>query len=142
VASPALQYFSTLSHETARFLKKKVTKKKMCFLIFSTTFCLEHFYCKKNWTRYDKKCTLFIMCSTAVILVRLQWNLNFLDSFSKKYSNIKFHQNPSSWSRVVTCGRMDGRTDITNLIVALRHLANAPKMVKVMMINVRICRVR
>ena len=29
----------------------------------------------------------------------------------KKYSNIKFHENPSSGSVVVAYGRMDGQTD-------------------------------
>jgi hypothetical protein len=29
----------------------------------------------------------------------------------KKYSNIKFHENPSSENRVVPCGRTDGRED-------------------------------
>ena len=29
-------------------------------------------------------------------------------TFSKKHSNIKFHENPSSGSRVVPCGRTDG----------------------------------
>ena len=29
----------------------------------------------------------------------------------EKYSNIKFHENPSSGSRVVLCGQTDGRTD-------------------------------
>jgi len=46
---------------------------------------------------------------------------------SENYSNIKFHENRSSWSLVVPCRRTDGRTDtwhtdrqtyITNLIVA------------------------
>jgi hypothetical protein len=55
----------------------------------------------------------------------------------EKYSNIKFHENPSGGSRVVLCrraggqegGRTDGRTDThtTKLIVALRDFANAPK---------------
>jgi hypothetical protein len=44
----------------------------------------------------------------------------------KKSSNIKFNQNPSSESRVVPCGRTDGRTDI-KLKVASRNFANAPK---------------
>jgi len=30
----------------------------------------------------------------------------------ENYSNIKFHWNTSSGSRVVTCGQIDGRTDI------------------------------
>ena len=45
----------------------------------------------------------------------------------EKYSNIKFHENPSSKSRVVPCGQTDGQTDMTKLIVALRNFANVPK---------------
>ena len=40
---------------------------------------------------------------------------------------MKFHENPFDGSRVVPCGRMDGRTDITKLIVAFRNFAKAPK---------------
>jgi hypothetical protein len=40
-----------------------------------------------------------------------------------KYSNIKLHENPSRGSRVVPYGR----TDITELTVALRNFVNAPK---------------
>jgi len=39
----------------------------------------------------------------------------------EKYSNIKFHKNPSSGSRVVPCGQTDGQTDKT-----FRNHANAP----------------
>jgi len=45
----------------------------------------------------------------------------------EKYSNIKLHENPSSWSRVVPCGRTNGQTDMTKLIVAFRNFASAPK---------------
>jgi hypothetical protein len=45
-----------------------------------------------------------------VILARFRLNLNFIARFSKKYSNIKFHENPSGGNRVVPCGRTDGRT--------------------------------
>jgi len=38
VACPALQYFSTLSHERHDFRRKKVTEHKMRVLIFCTTF--------------------------------------------------------------------------------------------------------
>jgi len=53
--------------------------------------------------------------------------VNFLDRFSKNTRNIKFHENPSSGSRVVACGRTDRQTDMTKLIVAYRNFANAPK---------------
>ena len=49
----------------------------------------------------------------------------------KKSKNVKFHENPSSVSRIVPCGqkdgRTDGRTDMTKLIVDFRNFANAPK---------------
>jgi hypothetical protein len=42
--------------------------------------------------------------------------------------NTKFHENPSSGSRVVSCGRTDRRTtDMSKLIVAFRTFANALK---------------
>ena len=62
--------------------------------------------------------------------------LSFLSSFNetwifstnfRKSSNIKFLQSPSSVSRVVPCGKTDGLTDITKLLVTLRNVANAPK---------------
>jgi hypothetical protein len=43
--------------------------------------------------------------------------LDFLDRFSRKYSNIKFHENPFSGSQVVPCGWMDRQADMIKLIV-------------------------
>jgi hypothetical protein len=40
----------------------------------------------------------------------------------EKNLNIKFYQNPSSGSRVVSYGQ----TDMTKLVVACRNFANAP----------------
>jgi hypothetical protein len=37
--------------------------------------------------------------------------LEFSRWIFEKYSNIKFHENPSSGSRAVPCGRKDGETD-------------------------------
>jgi len=34
----------------------------------------------------------------------------------EKYTNIKIHENPSSWSRVVPCRRSDGRWDGTDVL--------------------------
>jgi len=39
------------------------------------------------------------------------------------YSNIKFHENPSNGSRVVSCDR----THMMKLKIAFRNIANAPK---------------
>jgi hypothetical protein len=81
-------------------------------------FCLKHFS-KKNLARYHK-CTYRSPCHVAIILVKLQSNLNFLNGFS---GDIKFHENPFSGSRNVQCARMD----MTKLSVAFRYSANAPK---------------
>jgi hypothetical protein len=51
--------------------------------------------------------------------------LEFFWQISETYTNIKFHKNPSSGSRVVPCGRTDRQT--TKLIVAFRNFVNAPK---------------
>jgi len=41
-----------------------------------------------------------------------------------KYSNIKFHENPSSGSRVVPCGQTDVKTVMTMLTVVLSNFVN------------------
>jgi hypothetical protein len=48
----------------------------------------------------------------------------------EKCSNTKFHENPSSGSRVFPGGRADGRTDMTRLIVAFRHFAKTRKKIQ------------
>jgi len=53
--------------------------------------------------------------------------LEFSRHIFDKYSNIKFHENPSSGSRVVLRRRADGRTDMMKLIVAFHNFSNAPK---------------
>jgi hypothetical protein len=57
------------------------------------------------------------------ILIKLEFSRQ--KGIFEKYSNIKFYENPSSGSRVVSCGRMDGQTDMTKLIVTFGNFANA-----------------
>jgi len=52
--------------------------------------------------------------------------LEFSRQIFEKSPNIKFHENSSSVSRVVSMWS-DGRTDMTKLIVAFRNFAKAPK---------------
>jgi hypothetical protein len=47
----------------------------------------------------------------------------------ERSSNIKFHENPSSGSRVVPCGQTDGQTGMTKLIVAFLSFPNASEVV-------------
>jgi hypothetical protein len=51
----------------------------------------------------------------------------FLPDFKKI---IKFHENVSNGSRVVTCGRTEGQTDTTKITEAFRNFANAQKKKK------------
>ena len=46
----------------------------------------------------------------------------------KKPSNIKFYKTPSSGSGVVLCRLINGRTDMTKLIIAFPNFANMAKM--------------
>jgi hypothetical protein len=62
-------------------------------------------------------------CFYFQILIKLE----FSKQIFKKYSNIKFHENPSSGSQVVPCGRTDRQTDMTKPIVTFRNFANEPK---------------
>jgi hypothetical protein len=62
-------------------------------------------------------------------------NLEFSGQTFDKNSNIRFHENLSSGSRVVSSGQTDGRTDMTKLIVAIPNFANAPKNIS----NLLIC---
>jgi len=45
----------------------------------------------------------------------------------ENYTNTEFHENLSSGSPVVPCGRTDIQADMTKLKVAFRSFANAPK---------------
>jgi len=53
--------------------------------------------------------------------------LEISEQVFEKYSNIKFHENPPSGSRVVPRGQTNGGTDMTKLPVASRNCVNAPK---------------
>jgi len=61
-------------------------------------------------------------CKVAVILVRFQWNLYFLDRVSENLRMLNFMK-IRHWEPNYLCGR----TDMTKLLVAFRNFANAPK---------------
>jgi hypothetical protein len=72
----------------------------------------------------------------------------YLDRFSKKYSNRNFRDNPVSWNQVVQCGRTDERrnwqtvrqtggrqNDLTKFLVAFFNFAEAPKNLLIIFIG-------
>jgi len=69
------------------------------------------------WIAFHVKCPLFLSYFNETWI--------FSTNSRKKYSNIKFHENPSSGSRAVPCGQTDGK--MRKLTVAFRNFANAPK---------------
>ena len=113
--------FHTVSQK-ARFSEKKVTEHKMGVLVFSTIFVWNISRHRKNRTKYDQMCTL---------VFRFLSDFNescFSRTDSLNYTNITYHENPSSGNRVVPWGQTDERTHMTKLAVDFRKCANAPKM--------------
>ena len=66
----------------------------------------------KTCTRYDHKCT-FVLRYTVLFSLQILIKLDPSQHFFEKYSNAKFHENPSSRSQVIPCGRT-GQTDRHN----------------------------
>jgi hypothetical protein len=125
VASPAVQYFSTLYYKRQHFLH--FIKHEKCNLIFSTSFIWTNSYSKKKSAQYYHKCTWVVVLTT-----HYSWQilviLIFLTDF-EKYWSIKFHENPSGGNRVVPSRRASGRTDPTNLLVTFRNSVKVPKII-------------
>jgi hypothetical protein len=53
--------------------------------------------------------------------------LEFSPQIFEKYSNIKFHENPSSGSQVVPGRETGGQRDMMKITVGFRNFANVPK---------------
>ena len=103
--------------------KNKSTENKMRVLIFSTTFVWNISHSKKNSAWYSinvwmTSCKVATRYSCQILM-----ELAFSQHIFVKSSNIKFHKNPSSGSRVLPCGR----AVMTKLIVAFLNIANAHK---------------
>jgi len=57
----------------------------------------------------------------------------------RKILKYQFPKNPPSESRIVSCGRTDGQTNMTKLVVAFRSFANATKKWQKMALTVFCC---
>ena len=86
----ALQYFSTLSHKGNDFEKQNLLNVK-CVFDFIYKFVENICHYEKKWTRLSKTCVyvyiyiyiyMYVACKVqSVILVTVQWNMNFLSRF-------------------------------------------------------------
>jgi hypothetical protein len=123
-ASLALPHFSTLSHKRYNFRGKKLFNIK-CVFRFSLQYFFETFLVIGKIQPDTVINMKMSSCKVPVILVGFQQKLNFW-----KNSNIKFHKNPTSGSRIFLYGQTnrwtDRSTDMKMLIDAFRNFANAP----------------
>jgi hypothetical protein len=99
----------------AIFSKKKVNllNRKCVFWFSVKTFLQNISRSKKNRVRYDQK----IYFGLHVILVRFEWNLNFLDIFSKNQISRIFVR----WDKSCTI-RTDGRAQSTGRKIEIKKL--------------------
>jgi len=102
--------FFHISHEQHNFRGEKSSWTKNV-LFFYKTFVWNNSHSTKKLASYDKNniCSSVVMQCTlnsCQILMKLEFSRQIFEK-----SNIKFHENPSSGSRVVPCGRLDGQTN-------------------------------
>ena len=94
-------------------------------MCFDFLYICNIFPSKKKEAICDNKCMLIFKQSTRYSC-HILMILVFSTKIFVKYSNIKFHENPCSVSRVVPYVQTDGRrTRQTELIVAFHNCANA-----------------
>jgi hypothetical protein len=98
-------------------LSKKVTKYKMCVLIFSTTIVWNISHSKKNCVKYDHKCITGLHVKYLLFLSEFNETCQFLTL--RKYNSMKI-------CPVGLCCSMG--TDMMKLRVAFSHFVNVPKM--------------
>ena len=115
--------FFTLSHKRHDFRKKKKALPNTIF--FSRQILSATFLCRRRNEGDTKIKFSGLHVKHQLLLPDFKETWLFSTVF-QKYSNIKFHRNPSGGSRVVPCGQKDRLTDMTQLIVAFRNFAKAP----------------
>ena len=92
---------------------KKVIERKMCVLVFSTTFVSNISHSKKNSARYCHKCTKHFHVKYPLILTDFNETLNLSTDFWKK---LKYQISSKSVQWQLNCsmptgGRTDRQTD-------------------------------
>jgi hypothetical protein len=120
---PALIYSISPHYLKNGTIFKKVMEHKTCFFFFFS-FYIKIFHFKKNWARYNKECILNFMYPLFSSGFNQTWI--FGADFSKKWSNIKFHENPSSGGRVIPCARTDRHDEANSCFFCI--LRQRPQM--------------
>ena len=66
-------------------------------------------------------------CKVPVMLLRFQWNLKFVDSFSKNTQMLNFMKIRPVGAELFHVERTDWRIDMTKLIITFRNFVKAAK---------------
>jgi hypothetical protein len=106
VAWPVLSHFSTLFQKRYDFLKTLFNIK--CVFWFSLQLLSETFFIVRRIQRDIVRNVQTSSRKVPVILANCN-KLEFSRQIFEKYSNIKSHENQSSFCRVVPCGRPAGQ---------------------------------
>ena len=110
--------------QTAWYLEKCYWIK-MCVLTFFTTFVWNISHSKKNLARNSINVRRSSRQVT-IVIVRIQWNLNFFFTCFEKILKYKISWKSIQWE--LSCFMwMDGHTDIMKVIVAFCSFINMPK---------------
>ena len=101
--------FSYYFIDVTIFLKKKIIEHAVSVLIFCTSFFKIFFILRriKRDIIINVQTFLCSTCYSCQILIKLEFSRRIFN----KSLNTKFHENPSTGTRVVSCGQTDGRTD-------------------------------
>jgi hypothetical protein len=99
--------------------EKKLLNIK-CVFRFSLNFCLKHFV---FWEELSEVSKMYIGLHVKYLLFFSDFNETWIFSIFEKYTNIRFHENSSSGSQVVSCRQ----ADVMKLIVTFHNLVNVPK---------------
>ena len=102
--------------------EKRFTDNKMCVFFFLSTILSERFLITRRTERDTAVSVERSSCKVPVILVRLPWNLNFIDNFSKNTRISNFMKIRPMGAELF---HVDGQTNM-KLTVAFRNFAIPP----------------
>jgi hypothetical protein len=116
-------YINSKRHD---FWKDKVLEHKSV-LIFSTNFAYDISYLRRT-ERCMIKSVHRSSCKVPVILVTIEWHMNFLNTPSKNTQVPNFMKmHPVGAELLHADGWIDAQTDMTKVIIAFCNFVSAPK---------------